>query len=155
MNILSLPNEIITEIGNNIILPADIIKFSLACKDFYLCRNIHLLTWVSRMKNVNNEINKIYYESNIHSIPGFEVSFRKYNGVTTTNYLNKLNTILEVIQGFQPEYITEYQLKRFNKVLIYIPNPETKSTDVVLSHDAFNKHVKCRLFTLFYDNLIL
>jgi len=58
---LSLPNEIISEINNHIELPADIVRFSLACKDFHECSDEWKIKWFARMRNIVNEINKIEY----------------------------------------------------------------------------------------------
>lgn len=154
ISINSLPTEIICEIGKNIELPEDAVRFSLACREFYECRNVHLLKWISNMRSIIKEINKIDYESDIN-IQGFEVSYRKYNGIKTGNYLHKINVTLEVIQTVRPENITRFQLKRFKSALFYTLNPKTRRTNVVLSHNAFNKRVKCESYTLFYDNLIL
>lgn len=61
MNILSLPNEIIAEISNNIILPADIVRFSLVCRDFYNCICLWKINWFTSMRSVIKEINLIEY----------------------------------------------------------------------------------------------
>jgi hypothetical protein len=157
MDILSLPAEIICEISQNIELPEDIVRFSLACRDFYACRNIHLLTWVSRMRSVIGEINKIEYEicdMSRSGITGLEMSYRKRNGISTVNQLYKLSSIMMVNQSFQPEYITEYQKKHLGRAKLFKNNPNLKRTDVVFYHNAFNCS-KSRTFTTFYDNLIL
>jgi hypothetical protein len=156
MNILALPAEVICEISNSIELPADAARFSLACRDFYAYRNIHLLTWVSRMRSIIGEINKIDYTIGCRDAIGFrEISHRKRNGITTGNYLYKTFAKLEVVQGFQPVCITRYQEKKYNNMRYSMPNPKSRRANIIYYHDALDRSTKCRTFTLIYDNLIL
>ena len=155
ITILSLPNEVICEISRSIELPADIVKFSLTCSDFYACRNIHLLKWISTMRNVIKEINAISYKLCDSNNAVLEISFRIRGKITTAYHLYVPSSKLDVIQGFPPERITEYQIKHLNRISLFKPNPRSRRTDVVLSHDVFNRYSNCRIFTSFYENLIL
>ena len=132
MDILSLPTEIICEIGMNIELPVDIARFSLACRDFYACRNIHLLNWLAKLRGIIKEINSIEYiiANSFEGIcDGYDdlkpKSYRKRDGIVTHSYiapdihlryptlrLGKNNDILRVRQSFPTNKINEHRKQR-------------------------------------------
>ena len=97
VNILSLPNEIINEIGKNIELPVDTVRFSLVCKDFYNCSDAWKNRWFARMRDVVDEINDIEYRINGCDYDGCDdectgncdlnpISSRNRGGIVTHSY---------------------------------------------------------------------
>jgi hypothetical protein len=93
MDILSLPNEIIVEIGKSIALPADIVRFSLSCKDFYDCIDGWKIKWFANMRNIIKEIDSIEYTI-AEKFPGICTDYdglktkscRKRGEITTYSY---------------------------------------------------------------------
>jgi hypothetical protein len=155
MNILSLPAEIICEIGKNIELPADIVRFSLACKDL-LGYNEWKNRWFARMRVIIKEINSIRYSAHVITEDvSSSIRFRK--GIVTNSYLFANKSKLYIEQRLSPDSITNNQKKRFNKVVSgKKSNDRDKQVYVYLEHSNFcnvpsDKHVLC---VVIYDNLI-